>query len=97
MNLCSPCGRDFASVGAFDRHRVGRHAYSFTQGLQLEPPREDGRRCLDLEEMSARGFERDRRGRWRDPKSIRGVLAKGAYSLSDATGPLGRTPGRVAA
>jgi hypothetical protein len=64
LNYCVCCGLDFASVAAFDRHRVGVHAYTFQEGLRLEPPREDGRRCLDPEEMIAYGLVRDPRGRW---------------------------------
>jgi hypothetical protein len=64
MNLCRACGKDFASVAAFDRHRVGVHAYTFRQGLLLDPPAEDGRRCLDVDEVRAAGMEPDARGRW---------------------------------
>ena len=64
MNLCRSCGEDFASVAAFDRHRVGWHAYTLVEGLRLDTPREDGRRCLDPAEMRAAGMELDRRARW---------------------------------
>jgi hypothetical protein len=62
MNLCCACRRDFSSVAAFDRHRVGRRAYDFAEGLELGF--EDGRRCLDEDEMQAAGMALDRRGRW---------------------------------
>ena len=65
MNLCRSCGLDFGSVSAFDRHRVGKHAFTYAEGLELDPPREDGRRCLDEDEMLAVGMELDARGRWR--------------------------------
>lgn len=64
MNLCSPCDIDFASVAAFDRHRVGRHAYTFAEGLAMSPPRYDGRRCLDLDEFAEAGLVRNAYGRW---------------------------------
>ena len=64
MNLCSVCRCDFASVAAFDRHRTGRHAYLYREGLEMDPPRHDGRRCLDGDEMQAAGLMLDRRGRW---------------------------------
>jgi hypothetical protein len=64
MNLCRACGEDFASVAAFDRHRVGVHTYTFTQGLLLDPPVEDGRRCMDEEELYAAGMELDRYACW---------------------------------
>jgi hypothetical protein len=52
LNGCSGCGTDFASVSAFDRHRVGK----------FEPLE---RRCMDETEMVAAGLELDPRGRWR--------------------------------
>jgi hypothetical protein len=55
MYECSPCGEDFASLAAFDRHRVGRH-------MPLE------RRCLSVQEMSDVGLVRNDRGRWHDPE-----------------------------
>ena len=67
MNECGTCGIDFASVTAFDRHRVGKHAFTHTQGLRMKPPREDGRRCLDTDEMAALGMAISGRGRWAIP------------------------------
>ena len=64
VNLCCSCRADFASTAAFDRHRVGRHAYLFAEGLSLVPSREDGRRCLDGDEMAVAGMVLDGRGRW---------------------------------
>jgi hypothetical protein len=64
-NGCSGCRQDFASVDAFDRHRVGRYGFSYEEGLQFDIPREDGRRCMDESEMLAAGLELDDRGRWR--------------------------------
>jgi hypothetical protein len=58
------CGVDFASVVAFDRHRVGVHEYTHSEGLRLDPPREDGRRCLYREELADVGLELDQAGRW---------------------------------
>jgi hypothetical protein len=51
-NGCSGCGQGFTSTSLFDAHRVGRQEYTCEQGLELDPPREDGRRCLDSEEAS---------------------------------------------
>jgi hypothetical protein len=62
VNLCCVCRQDFSSVAAFDRHRVGRHAYDFAEGLEFGF--EDGRRCLDEDEMVAAGMALDRCGRW---------------------------------
>jgi len=53
----------------FDAHRIGKHAYSLRKGLAMEPPREDGRRCLDADELRERGFTLDSRRRWRRPAS----------------------------
>jgi len=69
MNLCGTCGLDFGSVSAFDTHRVGKYQYDCAEGLERTPPREDGRRCLDEDEMLAAGLELDGRGRWRLPIS----------------------------
>jgi len=63
-NLCSACGLDFAKLEGFDYHRVGRHAYTLSEGLKMEPAREDGRRCLDKGELRARGYDVDPRGLW---------------------------------
>lgn len=51
-------------MAAFDRHRVGKHEYTYAEGLKLEPPREDGRRCMTVDEMQATGMELNGRGRW---------------------------------
>jgi hypothetical protein len=56
LSLCCSCGRDFSGDRMFDQHRVGNHEYSFEDGLRLEPPREDGRRCLDADEMREKGW-----------------------------------------
>jgi hypothetical protein len=103
-NWCATCGLDFASVRGFDRHRVGVHAFTLSEGLALDPPREDGRRCLDVVELAGLGFELDGRGRWRDaaeaerarvrfserPVSLPGVA-------QDAPGDAPGTPLRVVA
>jgi hypothetical protein len=65
VNLCTACGQDFGSVELFDRHRVGKHAYTFAEGL--ERGLEDGRRCLDPQEMASAGWRLNGRGRWIDP------------------------------
>ena len=49
---------------AFDTHRVGTHAYTYSQGARMEPVRDDGRRCLRLLEMAGVGLQRDSNGRW---------------------------------
>jgi hypothetical protein len=81
LNGCSECRCDFASVGAFDDHRVGSYAFRYAHGLRFDIPREDGRRCMDEDEMVAAGLELDARGRWRDPASAertRGRFQKAA-------------------
>ena len=67
MNRCCSCGHDFNSVKLFDRHRIGKHAYDFAEGLNMDPPREDGRRCLDPGEMTGRGWTLNKRNGWIDP------------------------------
>jgi hypothetical protein len=61
-NLCRSCGKDFSSLEAFDAHRVGKHAHTYSEGIALEPMREDGRRCLRTDEMGA--FSRGADERW---------------------------------
>ena len=92
MNLCTACGHDFAGVAAFDRHRVGKHAFTYSEGLKLYPPREDGRRCLHETEMVERGFTTDKRGRWIDAKSARSRTREGGYSLSAVAESSGAAP-----
>lgn len=82
MNLCRSCGLDFTSVRDFDSHRVGVHEYTYWEGLRMDPPREDGRRCLTIEEMRAKGWALDTHRRWRRRQrsmsvAVRGVLRKG--------------------
>jgi len=81
MNLCRSCGHDFASVKAFDAHRVGKHEYTAAEGLALSPPRHDGRRCLTRSEMTTKGWETDPRGRWVHPHALRNRPKNTAYSL----------------
>jgi hypothetical protein len=77
-NGCSGCRQDFASVSLFDRHRVGSFEHNWS------PDREDGRRCLSIEEIQDKGWELDARGRWVDP--VRAQRAREAFSA------VGRTP-----
>jgi hypothetical protein len=44
--------------------------YTYEQGLSLDRPREDGRRCLDGEVMQSKGWTQDGRGRWLDPVRV---------------------------
>jgi hypothetical protein len=67
---CSGCSQDFTSLSLFDRHRVGLFEYTLEQGLKLDPPRENGRRCLDSDEMRAKGWAQDGNGRWIDPARV---------------------------
>jgi hypothetical protein len=63
MNGCGACGEDFGSLGAFDYHRVGSHAYDFTETMRR------GRRCLTVAELEKRGWTKDTRGRWRQARN----------------------------
>lgn len=82
-NGCGECGADFTSVSLFDRHRVGVHTYTHSEGLKMEPMRDDGRRCLDPDEMRAKGWGRDAKGRWHDPVTV--AKARIAFSQADTT------------
>lgn len=81
MNQCagppnySGCNLHFADDPSFDAHRVGTHEYTYWEGLKLDPPREDGRRCLSVEEMVEAGWTKNRFDRWRCPeKKVREPL-----------------------
>lgn len=94
MNLCRTCGHDFASVRAFDAHRVGRHEYTQAEGLELRPPRKEGRRCLSPDEMQDAGWARDRWGRWVHPQALRNRPQKGCYSPPGGRRPVTATDNR---
>jgi hypothetical protein len=67
--FCVPpdgCGASFGGLAGFDRHRVGVHAYTLSEGLCMNPPREDGRRCLSHDEISALGWHQTD-GVWKLP------------------------------
>lgn len=56
MNYCvkgrrDGCGENFGSVAAFSAHRIGNHDYLYSEGLNFDPPVEDGRRCLTTWEI----------------------------------------------
>jgi hypothetical protein len=60
LNGCSACRRDFASLTAFDLHRVGAQEYDW------DIDHEDGRRCLDVHELP--DWLQNDRGRWTTKK-----------------------------
>lgn len=101
MTECGSCGLSFSGTSAFDRHRVGKHAYTYSEGLRMEPLREDGRRCLHVSEMGGAGMEQDARGRWRlvpSEKQLAGLARmrqSAATKPQDATEALSPTPTRV--
>jgi hypothetical protein len=66
-SFCRSCGEDFNGDTLFDRHRVGIHEYTYAEGLGMDPPREDGRRCLDTDELRTLGWTLNEKGRWFDP------------------------------
>jgi hypothetical protein len=70
MNICTICGEDFGSVGAFDRHRIGdfpqKGPAEYTGPVGVWTSKR-GRRCLTVAELVERGWTRDGRGRWRQP------------------------------
>jgi len=100
---CAACGLSFSGTSAFDAHRTGTHAYTLSEGLRLDPPRENGRRCLHVSEMGEAGMELDERARWRiiaSEKQLQGLarLRAGAPTNAlEAIEGLGGTAGRAAA
>lgn len=67
MNLCRSCGEDFATLTAFDEHRTGVHTYTFDEGSKMDPPVDDGRRCLETEELRDWGWSQNAKGQWHYP------------------------------
>lgn len=55
-SYCTSCGKDFSHDGLFDRHRIGTHEYTYSEGLKLDPPKVDGRRCKTEQEMMKSGM-----------------------------------------
>ena len=66
-NYCRSCKQDFAGITLFDAHRIGKHEYLWS------PEREDGRRCLEIDEMLERGWSRDKWNRWHGPPPERSL------------------------
>ena len=84
LNGCSACGCDFRSLTLFDAHRVGVNAYTYSEGVAMEPMREDGRRCLSAVEMLGRDWEQDAKGRWFDPAAVEAARRHFSAAQSDA-------------
>lgn len=55
-SYCTSCGNDFSADWLFDKHRIGKHEYTYSDGLKLLPPVEDGRRCMTEDEMIEAGM-----------------------------------------
>lgn len=55
-SYCTSCGRDFSNDDLFTRHRTGVNEYTYSEGLNFDPPIGDGRRCKTDEEMNADGM-----------------------------------------
>jgi hypothetical protein len=61
LNGCARCGRDFASLAAFDAHHLNVNSKHY-----WSPEHPDGFRCMDEDEIAER-FDLDDRGRYRLP------------------------------
>src|SRR4051812_25790741 len=66
--------RTVTSIPLFDQHRLGRHERL-------------GRDCLSPAEMEAKGWRKDKRGRWTDPAEIERGMESLARSLAGAPKP----------
>jgi hypothetical protein len=55
-SYCTLCGLDFAGDSYFERHKTGSHQYTYSEGLKYNPPVEDGRRCMSIEELAEIGM-----------------------------------------
>jgi len=83
VNLCRSCNQDLGSVDLFDRHRVGKHDHTYTEGVAMTPIGEDGRRCVSAAEMALLGWRRGARGRWIDPARATRALGAKPHARSD--------------
>jgi hypothetical protein len=73
VNQCGACGENFGGLTAFDAHRVGKHEYTYSEGLAMTPPVEDGRRCLPPAELELEGFTTNARGSWSKENTLLGA------------------------
>ncbi len=98
MNICSACGEDFGSLSAFDAHRLGKYPQTgpseYLERLRLGLTDADwtpdqGRRCLEPEEMLSKDWHQDRNGRWR----TRGPDGDAFLSLTGRANRAKDTPG----
>ena len=87
LNYCRSCGRDFAGVAYFDRHRTGTHEYTFNEGLAFAPPRIDGRGCMDEEEMSEVGLQLISNEHKADSRRHRSRVEAGVETWGDPAAP----------
>ena len=78
LNGCTGCGHDFTSTTLFDRHRIGSYGPGEYRGNLADWTPDLGRRCLDEEEMQARGWAQDDRGRSIDP--VRVLAARESFA-----------------
>ena len=70
-DICATCQLVFTGTADFDSHRVGTHAYTYSEGVAMSPLHEDGRRCLSLEEIEQDGCVRNSHGCWSHPRRAR--------------------------
>jgi hypothetical protein len=64
IQACGDCGADFRGTDLLHRHRVGRGSK---------------RRCMTADEMRAKGWRRDEKGRWRRPRDTGYVHSSGGH------------------
>jgi hypothetical protein len=76
---CTSCGELFSSVREFDRHRTGTFAPSGAWAHR--------RRCLSVDELTARGWTQDHRGFRREGRK-RAPAGMGAVRVDALTGAL---------
>src|SRR5947208_15770430 len=92
LNQCTGCGKAFASLEAFDAHRVGKHPQTgpseYAGSLEDWTP-EQGRRCLTLEEMRQGSF---RARRFVTDARPRLVLARSQGRARNGVDPVSLTP-----
>ena len=100
MYECPTCGLIFGSLAAFSLHRVGVHEFTYSEGARMDPPREDGRRCLSESEIESATdkhgallFTRNKRGRYSLASSLAWAAEKNSERLMGMSVVSGNSPG----
>jgi hypothetical protein len=91
-NYRRSCGEDFTSTRLFDEHRVGKNDYLYDP---WDESKADGRRCLNTEEMIAKGWKQNEGGYWGSPERAADVRRRLGHDGARAKALQGEDEGVV--